>query len=118
MAKRVKYKLNGKDVEADEGRLVIDAAQDEGVEIPHYCYHPALGNPGNCRMCIVEVAGAPKPQVSCRTGVREGLDVKTDTDAVKRAQASALELHLDSNKLGCARIDQSGDHSDQDYQPP
>ena len=75
MAKRVKFKLNGKDVEADEGRLVIDAASDEGVEIPHYCYHPALGNPGNCRMCIVEVAGAPKPQVSCRTGVREGMVV-------------------------------------------
>ena len=80
MAKRVKFKLNGKEVEADEGRLVIDAAKDEGVEIPHYCYHPALGNPGNCRMCIVEVAGAPKPQVSCRTGVREGMDVKSDSE--------------------------------------
>ena len=108
MAKRVKFKLNGKEVEADEGRLIIDAARDVGVEIPHYCYHPALGNPGNCRMCIVEVAGAPKPQVSCRTGVREGMDVKSDSEIAKRAQASALELHLVNHPLDCPVCDQSG----------
>jgi NADH-quinone oxidoreductase subunit G len=115
MAKRVKFKLNGKEVEADEGRLVIDAAKDEGVEIPHYCYHPALGNPGNCRMCIVEVAGAPKPQVSCRTAVREGLDVKSDSEVAKRAQASALELHLVNHPLDCPVCDQSGECGLQDY---
>ncbi|MBI5245974.1 MAG: (2Fe-2S)-binding protein [Elusimicrobia bacterium] len=115
MNKIVKYKLNGKDVEAPEGRLVIEAAKDQGIEIPHYCYHPALGNPGNCRMCIVEVAGAPKPQVSCRTGVREGLEVKTDSDAVKRAQASALELHLVNHPLDCPVCDQSGECGLQDY---
>jgi NADH-quinone oxidoreductase subunit G len=115
MAKRVKFKLNGKEIEADEGRLVIDAAKDAGVEIPHYCYHPALGNPGNCRMCIVEVAGAPKPQVSCRTGVREGMDVKSDSDVAKRAQASALELHLVNHPLDCPVCDQSGECGLQDY---
>jgi NADH-quinone oxidoreductase subunit G len=115
MAKRVKFKLNGKEIEADEGRLVIDAAKDAGVEIPHYCYHPALGNPGNCRMCIVEVAGAPKPQVSCRTAVREGLDVKSDSEVAKRAQASALELHLVNHPLDCPVCDQSGECGLQDY---
>lgn len=115
MAKKVKFKLNGKELEADEGRLVIDAAKDAGVEIPHYCYHPALGNPGNCRMCVVEVAGAPKPQVSCRTAVREGLDVKSDSDAAKRAQASALELHLVNHPLDCPVCDQSGECGLQDY---
>ena len=92
MSKTVKFKLNGKDVETQEGKLVIDAAKDAGVEIPHYCYHPALGNPGNCRMCIVEVAGAPKPAVSCRLPVKEGMDVRSDSEGAKRAQASALEL--------------------------
>jgi NADH-quinone oxidoreductase subunit G len=115
MAKRVKFKFNGKEVEADEGRLVIDVAKDEGVEIPHYCYHPALGNPGNCRMCIVEVAGAPKPQVSCRTGVREGMDVKSDSEVAKRAQTSALELHLVNHPLDCPVCDQSGECGLQDY---
>ncbi|HXT01399.1 MAG TPA: 2Fe-2S iron-sulfur cluster-binding protein [Elusimicrobiota bacterium] len=115
MAKRVKFKLNGTELEADEGRLVIDAAKDAGVEIPHYCYHPALGNPGNCRMCVVEVAGAPKPLVSCRTGVREGMDVKSNSDAIKRAQASALELHLVNHPLDCPVCDQSGECGLQDY---
>ena len=115
MGKTVKYKLNGVEREAEEGKLVIEAAKDAGIEIPHYCYHPALGNPGNCRMCIVEVAGAPKPQVSCRTGVREGLDVKTDSDLVKRAQASALELHLVNHPLDCPVCDQSGECGLQDY---
>ena len=106
MAKRVKFKLNGKEVEADEGRLVIDAAKDEGVEIPHYCYHPALGNPGNCRMCIVEVTGAPKPQVSCRTGVREGMDVKSDScgsrfnDRLARSNSNAKSGSI-ANAGGC-----------------
>ncbi len=115
MGKTVKYKLNGVEREAEEGKLVIEAAKDAGVEIPHYCYHPVLGNPGNCRMCIVEVAGAPKPQISCRTGVREGLDVKTDSDAAKRAQASALELHLVNHPLDCPVCDQSGECGLQDY---
>ncbi|MBI3288533.1 MAG: (2Fe-2S)-binding protein [Elusimicrobia bacterium] len=115
MAKRVKLKLNGKDVEADEGRLVIDIAKDEGVEIPQYCYHPALGNPGNCRMCIVEVAGAPKPQVSCRTGAREGMVVSSDSEVAKRAQTSALELHLVNHPLDCPVCDQSGECGLQDY---
>ncbi len=115
MGKTVKYKLNGVEREAEEGQLVIEAAKDVGVEIPHYCYHKALGNPGNCRMCIVEVAGAPKPQVSCRTAVREGLDVKTDSDLVKRAQASALELHLVNHPLDCPVCDQSGECGLQDY---
>ncbi len=115
MGKIVKYKLNGVEREAEEGRLVIDAAKDVGVEIPHYCYHPALGNPGNCRMCIVEVAGAPKPQVSCRTGVREGMIVSSDSESVRRAQASALELHLVNHPLDCPVCDQSGECGLQDY---
>ncbi len=115
MAKIVKYKLNGVEREAPEGRLIIDDAKDAGVEIPHYCYHPALGNPGNCRMCIVEVAGAPKPQVSCRTGVREGMVVTSDSEIAKRAQASALELHLVNHPLDCPVCDQSGECGLQDY---
>ncbi len=115
MAKKVKFKLDGREIEADEGRLVIDAAKDAGVNIPHYCYHPALGNPGNCRMCVVEVAGAPKPQVSCRTPVREGLDVKTESEPIKRARAAMLELHLVNHPLDCPVCDQAGECGLQNY---
>ena len=110
-----KFKLNGKEVEAPEGQLVIEAAKTAGVEIPHYCYHPALGNPGNCRLCVVEVAGAPKPMVSCRLPVREGLDVKSDSELAKRAQQSSLELHLVNHPLDCPVCDQSGECGLQDY---
>jgi NADH-quinone oxidoreductase subunit G len=113
--KKVKFKLNGREVEAAENSLVIDAAKAAGVEIPHYCYHPALGNPGNCRLCIVEVAGAPKPMVSCRLPVKEGMDVRSDSDAVKRAQASSLELHLVNHPLDCPVCDQAGECGLQDY---
>jgi NADH-quinone oxidoreductase subunit G len=111
----VKFKLNGREVEAAENSLVIDAAKNAGVEIPHYCYHPALGNPGNCRLCIVEVAGAPKPMVSCRLPVKEGMDVKSDSEAAKRAQASSLELHLVNHPLDCPVCDQAGECGLQDY---
>ena len=115
MGKTVKYKLNGREVEAEEGRLVIDAAKDVGIEIAHYCYHPALGNPGNCRLCVVEVAGVSKPTASCRLAVKAGLDVRTDTDAVKRAQAGVLELHLVNHPLDCPVCDQCGECVLQDY---
>ncbi len=113
--KIVKFSLNGKQVEAQEGQLVIDAAAEAGVEIPHYCYHPALGNPGNCRLCVVEVQGAPKPLVSCRLPVKEGLVVSSDSSAALRAQASSLELHLVNHPLDCPVCDQSGECGLQDY---
>jgi len=110
-----KFTLNGKTIEAPEGQLVIEAARQNGVDIPHYCYHPALGNPGNCRLCIVEVEGAPKPMVSCRLPVKEGLVVRSDSDAAKRAQASSLELHLVNHPLDCPVCDQAGECGLQDY---
>ena len=113
--KPCKVKFNGRDLDAYEGQLAIDVAREHGIDIPHYCYHPALGNPGNCRMCIVEVAGAPKPMVSCRLPVKEGMDIKSDSEAAKRAQQSSLEFHLVNHPLDCPVCDQSGECGLQDY---
>lgn len=110
-----KFTINGKTVEAPEGSLVIDAAEKAGISIAHYCYHPALGNPGNCRLCIVEVEGAPKPMASCRLPVKEGMVVKTDSEIAKRAQASSVELHLVNHPLDCPVCDQSGECKLQNY---
>ncbi|MBI5630841.1 MAG: (2Fe-2S)-binding protein [Elusimicrobia bacterium] len=110
-----KFTLNGKPVEAPEGTLVLEAAKKAGVEIPHYCYHPALGNPGNCRLCVVEVEGAPKPMVSCRLPVKDGLVVKSDSEAARRAQSASLEFHLVNHPLDCPVCDQSGECGLQDY---
>ncbi len=115
MAKTVKFSMDGRILEALDGETVLEAAERSGLRIPHYCWHRALGNPGNCRMCIVEVEGAPKPQVACRLPAREGLVVRSASPAARRAQASALELHLVDHPLDCPVCDQSGECGLQDY---
>ncbi|MBI4348252.1 MAG: (2Fe-2S)-binding protein [Elusimicrobia bacterium] len=117
MAERplVKFTLNGKTLEAPEGTLVIDAARAASIHIPHYCYHPGLGNPGVCRLCICEVEGAPKPAVSCRLPVKAGMVVKSDSPRAKQAQQSSLEFHLQNHPLDCPVCDQAGECWLQDY---
>jgi NADH-quinone oxidoreductase subunit G len=115
VAKTIEFSLDGRPLSALEGETVLEAAERAGVRIPHYCWHRALGNPGNCRMCIVEVEGTPKPQVSCRLLARDGLVVRSVTPAARRAQSSALELHLVDHPLDCPVCDQSGECGLQDY---
>jgi len=115
MDKTLRFTLDGRPIEARLGETVLEAATRAGVMIPHYCWHQALGNPGNCRMCIVEVEGAPKPQVSCRLPAREGLVVRSASPAARRAQCSALEFHLVDHPLDCPVCDQSGECGLQDY---
>ncbi|MBI5624788.1 MAG: (2Fe-2S)-binding protein [Elusimicrobia bacterium] len=110
-----KITLNGRPVEAADGTLLIDVAKQAGVAIPHYCYHPALGNPGNCRMCLVEIKGAPKLMPSCRVRVADGMVVSTESPAVAAAQSGELELHLVNHPLDCPVCDQSGECGLQDY---
>src|SRR5579859_6579324 len=110
MAKqKVKFTLDGKSVEAFEGAPVLEAARQAGIEIPYYCYHPALGNPGVCRLCMVEVEGMPKLQVSCRLPAREGMVVHSNSASARRAQASSLEFHLVNHPLDCPVCDQAGE---------
>ncbi len=111
----VKVTIDGKELQVPQGTLVIDAARKAGIDIPHYCYHPALGNPGNCRLCIVEVEGMPRPQVSCRLPAAEGLKVRSDSPGARRAQRSSLELHLVNHPLDCPVCDQAGECWLQDY---
>ncbi len=111
----VSFTLDGRSLAAPEGSLVIDAAKKAGIEIPHYCYHPALGNPGVCRLCLVEVEGAPKPMVSCRLPVKAGMVVRSNSPRARKAQSSSLELHLANHPLDCPVCDQAGECWLQDY---
>ena len=111
----VKLKIDGRDVQVPAGTLVIEAARQANIAVPHYCYHPALGNPGNCRLCAVEVEGMPKLQVSCRLPAAEGMVVRTSSPNARRAQASSLELHLVNHPLDCPVCDQAGECKLQDY---
>lgn len=112
---KIRFTLDGKPMEAAEGTPVLEVARQSGIEIPHYCYHPALGNPGVCRLCMVEVEGMPKLQVSCRLPAREGMVVRSSSAPARRAQASSLEFHLVNHPLDCPVCDQAGECWLQDY---
>ena len=64
-------KIDNQEIEVKSGTTVLQAALKQGIEIPYYCYHPALEVVGSCRMCLVKVEGMPKLQVSCNTYIGE-----------------------------------------------
>ena len=88
--------IDGKPHEARRGQLVIDACQDAGSYVPHFCYHPRMSSVGMCRQCFVEIDGPRGPMMvaSCMTPVVEGQVVRTATDGIKRVQEGVLELLL------------------------
>ena len=110
-----KFKLNGEDVEFREGELVIEAAARAGVPIPHYCYHPDLSSPANCRMCLVKMEGAPKLIPSCQWPCNEKMEISTDTPEVEAAQADVMEYLLINHPLDCPICDQAGECKLQQY---
>lgn len=98
-----------------KGTLVIEAARQSGVMIPHFCYHPKLKWDANCRMCLVEIEKMPKLQTSCSTPVAEGMVVRTTTPAVTQAHKSVLEFILANHPLDCPVCDQGGRCDLQDF---
>src|SRR2546423_5729901 len=102
-------------VSVPPGTLVIEAAKQAGVLVPHYCYHPGLPVAGVCRMCLVEVEKAPKLQIACAATVTEGMVVKTQTAPAKSARQSVLELLLINHPLDCPICDQAGECELQDF---
>ena len=110
-----KFILNDQEVEAQPGQTIIQAAQDHGVEIPHYCYHPDLPIDGNCRMCLVEVEKMPKLTPACTTVVSEGMVVRSANERVKTAVRGVLEFLLINHPVDCPVCDQAGECRLQDY---
>src|SRR5882672_3088032 len=90
----VKLTIDGVEVEAAKGTLVIRVAERMGIEIPRFCDHPLLAPAGACRQCLVEVEGQRKPVASCTQAVADGMVVRTQlTSAVaEKAQAGIMEL--------------------------
>ena len=107
---RITLTIDGRDIEADEGTMLVDAAKHGDVEIPVFCYEPKLGQPvGACRMCLVEIEGIPKLQTACSTPVRDGMVVHTRTDQVKEAQNAVVEFLLVNHPLDCPVCDKGGE---------
>ena len=102
--------IDGQEIEAVDGTMLVDAARRGDVEIPYFCYEPKLGNPvGACRMCLVEVEGIPKLQTSCSTPVKDGMAVNTQTDRVRHAQNAVVEFLLVNHPLDCPVCDKGGE---------
>src|SRR5271166_1155466 len=135
------FKLDGKPIPFEPGDTIIRAAWKQGVEIPHYCWHPGLSAPANCRMCLVEIlpkpgtrplsldvlewdakAGEyrqvqkPKLQPACYMGAADGMEVLSDTsENVKRARHDVQEFLLLNHPVDCPICDQAGECKLQDY---
>ncbi|HEX9293300.1 MAG TPA: 2Fe-2S iron-sulfur cluster-binding protein [Gemmatimonadales bacterium] len=107
--------IDGTPVSVPPGTLVIEAAKQAGVLVPHYCYHPGLPVAGVCRMCLVEIEKAPKLQIACATTVTEGMVVKTQSVPAKAARQSVLEFLLINHPLDCPICDQAGECELQDF---
>jgi NADH-quinone oxidoreductase subunit G len=102
--------VDGVEVRAPAGIMLVDAAKHGDVEIPVFCYEPKLGHPvGACRMCLVEIEGIPKLQTACSTPVRDGMVVYTQTDRVKEAQNAVVEFLLVNHPLDCPVCDKGGE---------
>jgi NADH-quinone oxidoreductase subunit G len=110
-----KVTINGQTYEAEKGRTIIQVADEVGVQIPRYCYHPDIGVEGSCRMCLVEVKGAPKLMPSCATPIADNMEVRTNTDRVQQAVRYAMEFLLLHHPIDCPVCDQSGECWLQDY---
>ncbi|GMG85227.1 NADH-quinone oxidoreductase subunit NuoG [Paralimibaculum aggregatum] len=114
--------IDGREIEADPNLTVIQACEQAGIEIPRFCYHERLSIAGNCRMCLVEPVGAPKPAASCHLMVRdlrggrngEPPEVRTNSPMVKKAREGVMEFLLINHPLDCPICDQGGECDLQD----
>ena len=110
----LEIEIDGKKAQVPDGSTVMDAAQQLGVYIPHFCYHKKLSIAANCRMCLVQVEKAPKPLPACATPVTNGMKVFTHSDLAIKAQKGVMEFLLINHPLDCPICDQGGECQLQD----
>ncbi len=106
--------IDGVEITVEPGSTVLQACEQAGVEIPRFCYHDRLSIAGNCRMCLVEMEKSPKPIASCAMPAGDGMVIRTDTPAVKKAREGVMEFLLINHPLDCPICDQGGECDLQD----
>ena len=109
-----KITINEKEIEFEKGMTVLQACELADVEIPRFCYHEKLSIAGNCRMCLVEMERSVKPIASCAMPAAEGMNIKTNTEFVKKARKGIMEFLLANHPLDCPVCDQGGECDLQD----
>ena len=109
-----KLTIDNKEIEVEDGLTVMQACEQVGIEIPHFCFHERLQIAGNCRMCLVEMEKSPKPIASCAMPVAEGMVIRTNTPVIKKAREGVMEFLLINHPLDCPICDQGGECDLQD----
>jgi NADH-quinone oxidoreductase subunit G len=111
----VKITIDGRELTVEKGMTVLQAAIENGIEVPYYCYHPGLGVDGSCRVCIVKIEKMPKLQTSCSTTCADGMVISTKTPEVVEARAGVFEFLLINHPLDCPVCDKGGECPLQDF---
>ena len=106
---KLTIEIDGRELQADPGSMIIQVADEAGIYIPRFCYHEKLSVAANCRMCLVEVERAPKPLPACATPIMDGMKVKTASNYAVEAQKDTLEFLLINHPLDCPICDQGGE---------
>ena len=112
---QVTLTIDGVEVTVPKGTMILEAAKQAGVVIPHYCYHPGLPIAGVCRMCLVHVENTPKLQIACATPVADGMTVSPYHEEATTARKGVLEFLLINHPLDCPICDQAGECELQNY---
>lgn len=107
--------IDGKEYEFTPGEMVIQIADRNGIDIPRFCYHPAMSVVAQCRMCSVDIAKQPRLQMACAFPAADGMIINTKSDKVKKTRASVMEFLLINHPLDCPICDEAGDCTLQDY---
>jgi NADH-quinone oxidoreductase subunit G len=112
--------VDGQQLEVAAGRTILQALDDlgllmNGIDVPHYCWHPKLSIDGSCRLCQVEIEGVPKLQIACNTPVADGMVIHTQSERVQKAREGVMELLLVNHPLDCPICDKAGECKLQDY---
>ena len=115
MSEMINITVDGQRLLVEEGALLLPTLLKNGVSVPHFCYHDALGADGNCRMCMVGIEGQKRPQIACDTLIKKDMVVNTKNESINDVKRKILELELLSHPVDCPICDQAGECSLQDY---
>jgi formate dehydrogenase alpha subunit len=106
----VNLTIDGRPIQAEPGKTILEVAKANGIFIPYLCYHPALKPIGSCRICVVDVKpGPPRPIPACATPVTEGMEVVTDTPRLQALRQELMKLVLINHALECPICDKGGE---------
>jgi formate dehydrogenase beta subunit len=97
----IKLDIDGREIEAEAGKSILETSLAAGVYIPFLCYHPDLTSTGDCKLCVVEVEGNTELVISCTTPVADGMKVRTKSDRLKAARRQAMEKILEGHPVDC-----------------